>query len=435
MRNSCDRVLGFIEENDIKFVRLFFCDIFGRPKSLAVMADQLPRVFDAGFGFDVSAVDGFMNIADEDLLLFPQPETFCVLPWRPAMGGVGRMFCDIRYPGGKPFEGDGRYLLKRAVSDAAAAGYRFKFRPKCEFYLFELDEKGGYTTIPHDRAGYFDVPPLDRGENIRREICLTLEELDDCPESCHHEKGPGQNQIDCRMRNALESADNFVSFKTVVRTIAAREGLFACFMPKPLADISGSGLHVDISIFKEGSDVALSMGPEIRGAIAGILDHIEEMTLFFNTTTNSYLRFGSFDAPRFISWVDGNRSQLLLAKHALDGSARLLLRSPDPLCNPYLAYTLLIEAATEGITAGRTPCAPSDFDLSTAPEEVLRSYRHLPDNLGAAVDVAQKSAFLRKHISLPVLEKVLESKRSEWEACRKARERHQYEMDSYFAAL
>lgn len=258
MKETMDResVLEFVEENGVKFVRLFFCDIFGRPKNIAVMADQLPRVFAYGFGFDASAVDGFMNIAAEDLLLFPAPETFSLLPWRPAAGAVGRMFCDIRYPDGAPFEGDGRFILKSAVDHAAAEGFRFMFRPKCEFYLFETDA-GGRAAKPHDRAGYLDVAPLDRGENVRREICLTLEELGDCPESSHHEKGPGQNQIDCRSRGALQSADNLAFFKTVVRTIASRDGLFASFMPKPLYGESGNGLHFDISVFKNGADKAL----------------------------------------------------------------------------------------------------------------------------------------------------------------------------------
>lgn len=430
-----EKVLSFVEENDIKFVRLFFCDIFGRPKSIAVMSDQLPRVFESGFGFDASAIDGFMNIAETDLLLHPCPETFCVLPWRPAMGGVARMFCDIRHAGGAPFEGDGRFLLRSAVERAALAGYSFKFRSKCEFYLFELDEKGGYTTKPHDSAGYLDIPPLDKGENLRREICLTLEELGDCPESCHHEKGPGQNQIDCRLRDAVESADDFVSFKSVVRTIAARDGLFASFMPKPLDDESGSGLHFDISIFKNGSERALGMGTEVEGAIAGILEHIEEMTLFFNTTTNSYLRLGSFEAPRYVSWVGANRAQLLLAKTARDGSSRLVLRSPDPLCNPYIAYALIIEAAMEGILSRSRPGAPADLDLSKAPAELLHQYKSLPDNLGAAVELAEGSQFLKKHLALPVLEKVAQCKRAEWEACWKAKDRRQFEMASYFDSL
>ncbi len=432
---NCKEVLGFIEENGIKFVRLFFCDIFGRPKNIAVMPDRLPRVFESGFGFDASAVDGFMNITSEDLLLLPDAETFRILPWRPSEGGVGRMFCSIRYPGGEPFEGDGRFILQRAVRHAAEAGYRFTFRPRCEFYLFEMDEKGGWTTTPHDRAGYLDVAPLDRGENVRREICLTLDELGDCPESSHHEKGPGQNQIDFRARGALESADGFVSFKSVVRTIAAREGLFASFMPKPIEGRSGSGLHFDISIYKDGSDTALPMGPELEYAISGILAHIEDMTLFFNTTTNSYQRLGSFEAPRFVSWVGGNRSQLLLVKHAEDGSARLLLRSPDPMCNPYIAYALIIEAALEGIADKSRPEAPSDFDLAEAPAELLQRYRRLPESLGAAVEAARESVFLKKHLPLPIIRKVTQCKAAEWAECLNAEDRRSFEMDAYFGAL
>ena len=252
MSHTLSQLMQFIEENDIKFIRLAFCDMFGVQKNIAIMASHLPHAVESGISFDASAIAGFANVAESDLFLVPDLDTFAILPWRPSEGCVGRFFCNIKYPDGRPFEGDGRHLLQTIEQKAAQAGYRFLLGPECEFYLFETDEKGRPTLEPFDRAGYFDLAPMDRGENVRREICLTLEEMGIQPERSHHEQGPGQNEIDFRCASPLHAADDLMTMRAAVKAIAAQNGLFASFLPKPLQDESGSGLHINLSIFQNG---------------------------------------------------------------------------------------------------------------------------------------------------------------------------------------
>lgn len=302
MKYKASEILQFVEENDVKFIRLAFCDVYGHQKNIAIMPDELPRAFETGISFAASAVEGFMNVKESDLFLIPDPSTLTVLPWRPSHGRVVRFFCDIRHPDGTPFAGDGRQLLKQAVAELNALGLTCQVGTECEFYLFELDEKGNPTSIPQDRAGYCDIAPLDRGENVRREICLTLEEMGIKPESSHHEHGPGQNEVDFRYSDALTAADNVIHFESVVKTIANRNGLCASFMPKPLADAWGSGLHINLSLFRDGVNIfrtdGYSHNQEAESFIAGILDRICEITLFLNPITNSYRRLGNSEAAR-----------------------------------------------------------------------------------------------------------------------------------------
>ena len=239
--NSVEDVLNYVRENDVKFIRLAFCDIFGVQKNIAIQSSELPRAFESGISFDASAIRGFMNVEKSDLLLFPEPATLAILPWRPDHRRVARLFCTIRRPDGTPFEGDARSLLRRAADQAAHRGYLCKFGPECEFYLFRQDEEGEPTLQPLDHAGYFDIAPLDRGENLRRDVCLALEEMGFTPETSHHEQGPGQNEIDFRYSNAVRAADNLITFKAAVKAIAAQHGLYASFLPKPLPDAPGSG--------------------------------------------------------------------------------------------------------------------------------------------------------------------------------------------------
>ena len=393
MQYSKDEVMQYVAEEDVKFIRLAFCDIYGRPKNISIMAHELERAFTYGIAIDGSAVDGFGGEVHSDLLLRPDPSTLSVLPWRPENGKVVRMFCAVTKPDGSPFEADTRNLLQQAVQEAEAEGLSFFFGSEMEFYLFRRDENGEPTRLPYDTAGYMDMAPDDKGENVRREICLTLEQMGIRPESSHHEEGPGQNEIDFRYADPLTAADDAVTFRTVVHTIAARSGLHADFSPKPLKEEAGSGMHINFSVrSRDGRDVM----PQI---IAGVLEHIAEMTVFLNTAEESYRRFGSNKAPRYISWSSENRSQLIRIPAAEGEYRRAELRSPDPLCNPYLAFTLLIRAGLAGLHEGKELPPPADLNLYTAPPEITAAYGLLPENLAQARQAAKDSAFVAE--SLP----------------------------------
>ena len=392
MLYSTDEVLDYISEEDVKFVRLAFCDVFGRPKNVSVLASELAYAFENGVSFDASAIAGFGEERHSDLFLVPDPATLSLLPWRPAHGRVMRMYCDVKKPGGAPFELDPRGLLKKAVAFAAERGLRCGFGAEYEFYLFKNDEHGRPTNKPLDEAGYMDIAPEDAGENVRREICLTLEEMGLMPEASHHEEGPGQNEIDFRHSDPLTAADNSMTFKTVVKTVAARNGLSACFDPKPLPGESGSGMHVNMS-------PSLQTGGDCFGAfMAGILAHISEMTLFFNPTPQSYLRLGSHKAPQYLSWSPENRSQLIRIPAQDGGKRRIELRSPDACANPYLAWALLLYAGLEGIERGLTPPPSADFNLFTADEKTLSGFKKLPSSLAEAAHAAENSDFVRAYL-------------------------------------
>ena len=396
MNFSEKEVLQYVMEEDVKFVRLAFCDVFGVQKNVSVLAEELPRAFEHGIAFDASAITGFGDEARSDLILHPEPETLTPLPWRPEHGRVVRMFCHITYPDGTPFECDTRSLLKRAVADAAAAGLRFRFGAEQEFYLFELDENDQPTNRPYDRAGYMDIAPEDRGENIRREICLTLEQMGIRPESSHHEEGPGQNEIDFRYSDALAAADNTMSFQTAVRTVARRNGLFADFSPKPIPDKPGNGFHINMSVDPENDEA-------FYGMIAGMLSHVEEITAFLNPSEDSYRRLGQRKAPGYVSWSRENRSQLVRVPAVTGGSRRAELRSADPTTNPYLAFSLLIYAAIDGITNKIPLPAPADINLFRADSATLAGFRKLPSSLSAARALAGSSEFVASHLTESVV--------------------------------
>lgn len=391
MNCSEKEVLQYVAEEDVKFVRLAFCDVFGRQKNISVLAEELPRAFQYGVAFDASAIAGFGDESKSDLILHPEPETLTPLPWRPEHGRVVRMFCHITYPDGTPFECDTRRILKKAVEDAKAGGYFFEFGAEQEFYLFELDENGQPTNRPYDHAGYMDIAPEDRGENIRREICLTLEQMGIRPESSHHEEGPGQNEIDFRYSDALTAADQAMTFQTVVRTIAARNGLYADFSPKPIPDMPGNGFHINVSVHPD-SDAAFD------GMIAGILARAEEMTAFLNPTEDSYRRLGLRKAPGYISWSKENRSQLVRVPAVTGGSRRAELRSADPSSNPYIAFALLIYAAMEGISEGKPLPEAADINFFRVEEAELQGYRRLPGCLEDAKAIAAAGEFVKNHL-------------------------------------
>ena len=398
MKYSKEEVMQYVEEEDVKFIRLAFCDVFGKQKNISIMPKELPRAFEYGIAFDASAITGFGDETHSDLLLHPDSETLALLPWRPEHGKVVRMFTRITYPDGRPFECDTRSLLKKAVEDAKKAGYSFSFGAEQEFYLFTLDENGKPTKNPYDDAGYMDLAPDDRGENIRREICLTLEQMGIRPESSHHEEGPGQNEVDFRYSDALSAADNVMTFQTVVKTSARRNGLFADFGPKPLEEKPGNGFHINMSV-KSGNSAE-----DLCRMIAGVLEKVCEMTAFLNPTENSYHRFGNCKAPAYVSWSSENRSQLVRIPAAIDEYRRAELRSPDPTANPYLAFTLMIYAGLYGIENKLELPIVADINLFKADEETLRKFKRLPRTFEEACKLALGSEFIRQHIPAAVLD-------------------------------
>ncbi len=398
MKYSKEEVLQYVMEEDVKFIRLAFCDVFGKQKNISIMPKELPRAFTCGIAFDASAIAGFGDETRCDLLLHPDPETLMLLPWRPEHGKVVRMFSSISYPDGTPFECDTRSLLKKAIADAQKAGYTFSFGAEQEFYLFELDEKNKPTKIPYDEAGYMDIAPEDRGENIRREICLTLEQMGIRPESSHHEEGPGQNEIDFRYSDPLTAADNTMTFQTVVKTICRRNGIFVDFTPKPLTDKPGNGFHINISVKPDENAENTSY------MIAGVLDKALEMTAFLNPTEESYQRFGKNKAPGYVSWSNENRSQLIRIPAAVGEYRRAELRSPDPTANPYLAFTLIIYAALLGLKHRQNLPEAANINFYKAHAETLASFRKLPTDLSTACKIAAESTFIKEHIPAAILD-------------------------------
>lgn len=398
MKYSKEEVMQYITEDDVKFIRLAFCDVFGKQKNISIMPEELGRAFEYGIAFDASSIEGFGDETHSDLFLKPNSETLMNLPWRPEHGKVVRMFSDVTYPSGKIYECDTRYLLKKAIKDASDAGISFFFGAEQEFYLFKLDQNGKPTKEPYDDAGYMDIAPEDKGENIRREICLLLEQMGIRPESSHHEGGPGQNEIDFRYSDPLTAADNVMTFQTIVKTVAHRNGLHADFSPKPLENLPGNGFHINVSVkSSDGTD-------NLPYIIAGILDKAAEMTAFFNPTQASYQRFGHNRAPRFISWSSENRSQLVRIPAAHGEYRRAELRSPDPTANPYLVFALLIYAGLYGIKNRLDMPKEIDSNLFKANADLIEKLQKLPDSLEEACLLARQSDFIKEKMPAAVLD-------------------------------
>lgn len=393
-----NEVLDFIQEEDVKFIRLAFFDISGKQKNISIMPSELLRAFKEGISFDASAITGFESPDKSDLFLQPDPSTLAILPWRPSAGKVVRMFCNIKNPDGTPYKKDCRNILKNAVKKAKeTCGIEIFIGAEIEFYLFKLNEKGEPTKEPFDRAGYMDIAPEDKGENIRRDICFTLEQMGITPEASHHEEGPGQNEIDFRYSDALTAADNTATFKWIVRTKAAANGLFADFSPKPLPEKPGSGMHINISYKNLKNDDKNDYLPYMLG---GIINHIEEMTYFFNPTEESYERLGEFKAPKYICWGKENRSALLRVPSGKN-DIRFEIRSPDPSCNPYLAFALVIYAAIDGIKNKINPPQSVSENLfnENSNENSKKGLKLLPDTIDAAENFAKNSDFIKEILS------------------------------------
>ena len=435
MTHTIHEVLEFIEENQVKFIRLGFCDLLGVQKNISIMPTELSSAFENGISFDAHAVKGFREVTESDLLLFPDPATLTVLPWRPGPGRVIRLYCDIKNPDKSVFAGDSRYLLKRVIERCGSKGYVCKIGAECEFYLFKTDEKGEPTTETLDKGGYLDISPLDKGEDIRREICLCLEEMGVKPETSHHEQGPGQNEITFKFSDVLEAADNLLTFKSVVKAVAARNGLFASFMPKPILNKSGSGLHVNMSLSQNGFNIFKNTGEQSKVAesfIAGILEAVPEMTLFLNPTANSYERLGKNEAPLYVSWSHQNRSQLVRIPAAIGERVRMELRSPDPSLNPYLAFALLLSAGLDGVDKELSLPSPVDVDLYKADESITDRLVSLPNSLDKAIELAENSNFIRDIIDDETLSKYLAIKKEEATESSAAEDKDHFYTERYF---
>ena len=432
-------VLDYVKENDVKFIRLAFCDILGTLKNISIMSSELERAFEQGISFDASAVKGFNDVTRSDLFLSPIASTLMSLPWRPQQGKVIRFLCDIKNPDGTIYEEDGRYILKKAVKRCMDLGYTCRIGSECEFYLFKTDQNGEPTHETHDSGGYLDISPFDKGENIRREICLYLDEMGMQPETSHHEQGPGQNEIDFKYSDALVAADNFLIFKWVVKTIASINGLYASFMPKPIKDKSGNGLHINLSLLEKGHNI-FAMDNTVNKSIAesfiaGVLRRIKEITLFLNPLANSYDRFGCFEAPLYISWSHQNRSQLIRIPAAEGDFSRMELRSPDPSSNPYIAFALLINAGLDGIEGKSALTAPMNIDIYKSTDDELKGLDSLPQSLKEAIEHAENSVFVKNTLGKSMLNKYIDIKKAENTEFQAAQNKWDFYCAKYFKTV
>lgn len=428
MSSISSEIIDFVKENDVKFIRLVFCDLFGRQKNIAIMAEELPRAFEMGISFDASAVRGIQGANEaSDLFLKPDSSTVAVLPWRPAHERVMRMFCTMHHKDGSPCESDTRGILQKSVQRAADMGCMCRVGAECEFYLFRTGENGEPTMEPFDHGGYADLFPLDRGENFRRGVCLSLEEMGIHPESSHHEQGPGQNEIDFRFSDILTAADQIMTLHSVVKSIAGQNGLFASFLPKPLANEHGSSLYLHLSLLKGGRNLFETSQPkhskDAESFLQGILDHIVEITAFLNPLTNSYRRLGDGQAPSEVSWAHEDRTRLVRIPASAGEYQRMELRSPDPACNPYLALALLLQAGLDGVQRG----------LKLSPQK--QPGRPLPKSLGEALREAENSAFVRSVLPEAVLDRYLAQKWKEEKASRNGNGPDEFERAVYFPYL
>lgn len=386
-------VMNFFEENDVKFIRLAFSDVFSVQKNISIMPSEMNRAMTTGIHIESISVEGSDSDRRCDLYLFPDLTTATLLPWRPSSGRVVRFFCDIKYADGTPYELDCRNMLRQTVRTLLKSGISCTVGAECEFYLFKTDEKGEPTDTPFDNGTYLDAEPRDKGQNVRREICLTLENMGVSPESSHHEAGPGQNEIDFRYSDALTSADNVITLKSVVETIAAQNGLYATFQPKPLPKHEGNGFHMNFIPYKM-NDTAKDIKSSF---IAGILHHCAEMTAFLNPSNESYTRLGEHNAPAYVSWSAENYGQLIRVPETTGGRLDTIeLRSPDSCANPYIAYTLLLMAGLEGVERERQLPPPTNFNLFTADKKLLAELKHLPRTFEEAMDNAKLSAFIKR---------------------------------------
>ena len=416
-------IIQLVEEKDVQFIRLQFTDVSGNLKNVAITASQLERALDNKCMFDGSAIEGFVRIEESDMYLYPDLNTFEILPWRPQHGKVARFMCDVYRPDGVPFEGDSRYVLKNVLKRAAKMGYTFDVGPECEFFLFHTDDNGQPTNITHEKASYFDVTPLDLGENARRDIVLTLESMGFEIEASHHEVAPAQHEIDFKYDNALITADNIMTFKLAVKTIAKRHGMFASFMPKPKFGINGSGMHVNMSLCKDGKNIfddpdgELGLSKVAYWFIGGLMKHMKGMAAITNPLVNSYKRLvPGYEAPIYIAWSVTNRSPLIRIPVTRGEGTRVELRCPDSAANPYLTLAVCLQAGLDGIRNQIEPPAAvteNVFEMRMSQKNKL-GIEELPADLGEALAEFEKDEYLQNVLGRHATEKYIEAKKSEW---------------------
>ena len=416
-----------VKDEGVEFIRMQFTDIFGQMKNVAVTASQLEKALSGEIMIDGSSIEGFVRINESDQYLRPDPDTFAILPWRPQQAKVARLICDVYNPDGTAFAGDPRGVLKRALARAAEQGYAFNVGPEMEFFLFQTDEQGKPTVKTGDEAGYFDLGPLDRGEDARREICLALEQMGFEIEASHHEVAPGQHEIDFKYADALTAADNIMTFKLAVKTIAMKHGLHATFMPKPVFGINGSGMHTNMSLFKDGKNAFADpadrrgLSREAYAFIAGLLDHVRGMTAVTNPLVNSYKRLvPGYEAPCYLAWSASNRSALIRIPAARGQATRVELRCPDPSCNPYLNMAVCLAAGLDGIDRGLTPPEEITENIFAMDEaaRAARGIRSLPGTLKEAVDCLTADPVICGALGEHVLSQYTAGKLREWDAYR-----------------
>jgi len=432
-------LLSMAKDLDVKFVRLQFTDIFGVLKNVAITVEQLEKALDGELMFDGSSIDGFVRIEESDMYLRPDPDTFVIFPWRPQQGAVARLICDVYNPDGTPFEGCPRNNLKRITSEAKDMGFIMNVGPEAEFFLFHTDEDGRPTLKTHDKAGYFDLTPVDHGENARRDMVLTLQQLGFEIEASHHEVAPGQHEIDFKYDEALAAADKIMTFKYVVRTIAQRNGLHATFMPKPIHGINGSGMHCNQSLFDlNGNNTFFDPNSRLQLSeiayyyIGGIMKHARSMAAVTNPTVNSYKRLvPGYEAPVYVAWSTRNRSPLIRIPAKRGMSTRIELRHPDPSCNPYLAIAVMLKAGLDGIKNKIAPPPPTDKNIyaMTAEERKKSGILSLPENLGEALQVMAEDPVIREALGDYIYERFMEAKKIEWDEYRA--QVHSWEIERY----
>ena len=424
-RYTKDDIFRMVEEEDVEFIRLQFTDIFGTLKNIAITSSQLEKALDNKCMFDGSSVEGFVRIEESDMYLYPDYDTFEIFPWRPQQGKVARLICDVYTPDGKPFEGDPRWILKKTIKEANEMGYRFDVGPECEFFLFHTDDNGLPTTLSHEKAGYFDLGPNDLGENIRRDMVLTLEEMGFEIEASHHEVAPAQHEIDFKYDEVLKTADNIQTFKMTVKTIAKRHGLYATFMPKPKFGISGSGMHINMSLAtKEGKNIfadengKIGLSDDAYHFIAGIMKHARGMSAITNPLVNSYKRLvPGYEAPVYIAWSAKNRSPLIRIPASRGNGTRVELRNPDPTANPYLVLALCLAAGLDGIKnkIGVPESVDCNIYEMTPGERRAAGIENMPADLKEAVDCLVTDEFLCSVLGEHITTKYVEAKMKEWE--------------------
>lgn len=416
-------ILEMVEEEDVGFIRLQFTDIYGTMKNMAVTVSQLEKVLNNECMFDGSSIEGFSRTEESDMYLYPDLNTFEIFPWRPQQGKVARFICDVYRPDGTPYESDPRCVLKKVIREAREMGYTMNAGPECEFFLFHTDDDGLPTTITHERGSYFDVGPLDYGENARRDMVLTLEEMGFEIETSHHEIAPAQHEIDFRYDEALATADNIMTFKLVVKTIAKRHGLHATFMPKPKSETYGSGMHLNLSLSKDGTNIFQDssdkngLSREGYYFMGGLLKHMKAITCITNPTVNSYKRFvPGYEAPVYMSWSARTRGPLIRIPSVRGEKTRIELRSPDPSANPYLALAVLLAAGLDGIKNQILPPDSVDEDIQAMSEEQRRELHieALPWNLMEAVRELEGDALIREVLGADLTAKTIASHKKEY---------------------